>query len=132
VDRSGPGGNRRARSHVGPGRPAMSPAAGPAGRGGTATRAATAARAGARGDRPGAAGWVAYLVVLGCVAADLAWFWVGGARAARGGTLALAGAMFLAAPARPGPPGRWAGLARSRERPTPAGTPAAPGTPAPA
>src|SRR5262249_59411047 len=123
VDRSGPGGNRRARSHVGPGRPAMSPAAGPAGPGGTATRAATAARASARGDRPGAAGWVAYLVVLGCVAADLAWFWAGGARAARGGTLALAGAVFLAALARPGRPGRGGGPVPSRERPTPVLTP---------
>ena len=106
----------------------MSPAAGPAGPGGTATRAATAARAGARGDRPGAAGWVAYLVVLGCVAADLAWFWAGGARAARGGTLALAGAMFLAALARLVLPERWAGLLASRKRLTDVVTLAALGT----
>ena len=53
-----------------------------------------------REENPGAVGWLVYLVVLGCVAADLAWFWAGGTHAAKGGTLALAGVMFAAALAR--------------------------------
>jgi hypothetical protein len=61
-------------------------------------------------------GWLAYLVVLGLVAADLAWLWAGGARAARGSTLALAGAMLLAALARLALPESWAGLLASRKR----------------
>jgi hypothetical protein len=81
-----------------------------AGRGGTAAGAA------ARRDRPGAVGWLAYLVVLGIVAAGLAWLWAGGAHAAKGGTLALAGAMFVAALARLVLPERWAGLLASRKR----------------
>jgi hypothetical protein len=63
-------------------------------------------------------GWLAYLVVLGFVAADLIWLWAGGAHAAKGGTLALAGAMFVAALARLVLPESWAGLLASRKRVT--------------
>jgi len=64
------------------------------------------------------AGWLAYVVVLGCVAAALTWLWTGGERAARGGTLALAGAMFVAALARLALPESRAGLLASRKRGT--------------
>jgi Protein of unknown function (DUF3017) len=84
----------------------------------TAGPGATAAGASPPRDRPGAAGWLAYLVVLGFVAADLAWLWAGGAHAAKGGTLALAGAMFVAASARLVLPESRAGLLASRKRPT--------------
>ena len=90
--------------------------------------AATAAGAAARRDRPGAAGWLAYLVVLGLVAADLAWLWAGGAHAAKGGTLALAGAMFVAAFARLALPEGRVGLLASRKRVTDVVTMAALGT----
>jgi hypothetical protein len=89
---------------------------------------AAAARATARRDRPGAAGWLAYLVVLGLVAAALAWLWAGGTHAAKGGTLALAGAMFVAAFARLALPERRAGLLASRKRVTDVVTMAALGT----
>ena len=90
--------------------------------------AATAAAATARRDRPGAVGWLAYLVVLGRVAADLIWLWAGGAHAAKGGTLALAGAMFVAALARLVLPESRAGLLASRKRVTDVVTMAALGT----
>ena len=77
---------------------------------------ATAAEATARRDRPGAVGWLAYLVVLGLIAADLAWLWAGGAHVARGGTLALAGAMFVAAFARLVLPESRIGMLASRKR----------------
>ena len=93
-----------------------------------AGQAATAAGAAARRDRPGAVGWLAYLVVLGFIAADLAWLWAGGAHAARGGTLALAGAMFVAALARLVLPESRAGLLASRKRVTDVVTMAALGT----
>ena len=89
---------------------------------------ATAARAAARADRPGAVGWLAYLVVLGLIAADLAWLWAGGAHVARGGTLALAGAMFVAAIARLALPENRVGLLASRKRVTDVVTMAALGT----
>jgi hypothetical protein len=84
----------------------------------TAGPGATAAGAPPARDRPRAAGWLAYLVVLGFVAADLAWLWAGGAHAAKGGTLALAGAMFVAAAARLVLPESRAGLLASRKRRT--------------
>jgi Protein of unknown function (DUF3017) len=98
-----------------------------------AGRGATAAGAGATGaaarrDRPGAAEWLAYLVVLGIVAAALAWLWAGGGHAAKGGTLTLAGAMFVAAFARLALPESWAGLLASRKRVTDVVTMAALGT----
>jgi hypothetical protein len=86
------------------------------------------AAATARRDRPGAVGWLAYLAVLGFVAADLVWLWAGGAHAAKGGTLALAGAMFVAAFARLALPESWAGLLASRKRVTDVVTMAALGT----
>ena len=89
---------------------------------------ATAAAATARRGRPGAVGWLAYLVVLGFVAADLVWLWAGGANAAKGGTLALAGAMFVAAFARLVLPESSAGLLASRKRVTDVVTMAALGT----
>ena len=87
----------------------------PAGEAATAAGAAarpdrSAAGAAARPDRTGAGGWLAYLIVLGFVAADLVWLWAGGAHAAKGGTLALAGAMFVAALARLVLPESRAGL----------------------
>jgi len=82
----------------------------------------------ARRDRPGAVGWLAYLVVLGLVAADLVWLWAGGAHAAKGGTLALAGAMFVAAIARLALPENRVGLLASRKRVTDVVTMAALGT----
>jgi len=94
----------------------------PAGPGGTAAGAA------ARRDRPSAVGWLAYLVVLGIIAAGLAWLWAGGAHAVKGGTLALAGAMFVAALARLVLPESWAGLLASRKRITDVVTMAALGT----
>ena len=90
--------------------------------------AGAGAAAAARRDRPGAAGWPAYLVVLGFVAADLVWLWAGGAHAAKGGTLALAGAMFVAAFARLVLPENGAGLLASRKRVTDVVTMAALGT----
>lgn len=90
--------------------------------------AAAAAAATARRDRPGTVGWVAYLVVLGLVAADLIWLWAGGAHAAKGGTLALAGAMFVAAFARLALPESRVGLLASRKRVTDVVTMAALGT----
>src|SRR5262249_4998583 len=103
--------HRRARAHLGPGRPAGNRRAPRPG-------AAAATAATARRDRPGAVGWLAYAVVLGLVAADLVWLWAGGAHAATGGTLALAGAMFVAAFARLTLPESWAGLLASRKRVT--------------
>jgi Protein of unknown function (DUF3017) len=90
--------------------------------------AAAAAAATARRDRPGTVGWLAYLVVLGLVAADLIWLWAGGAHAAKGGTLALAGAMFVAAFARLALPESRVGLLASRKRVTDVVTMAALGT----
>lgn len=90
--------------------------------------AAAAAAATVRRDGPGAMGWVAYVVVLGLVAVDLVWLWAGGAHAAKGGTLALAGAMFVAAFARLALPESWTGLLASRKRVTDVVTMAALGT----
>ena len=104
----------------------------PAGQAATAGRGArpdrSAGGAAARRDRAGAGGWLAYLVVLGLVAADLVWLWAGGAHAAKGGTLALAGAMFVAALARLVLPESRAGLLVSRKRVTDVVTMAALGT----
>jgi DUF3017 family protein len=72
--------------------------------------------AGAGRGRAGAAGWLAYLAVLGGVAAVCAWLWAGGGHAAKGGTLALAGVMFAAALARLALPESRAGLLASRKR----------------
>ena len=60
--------------------------------------------------------WLPYLVVLGCVALGLTWMWVGGAHAARGGTLTLAGAIFVAALARLVLPESRIGMLASRNR----------------
>jgi len=90
--------------------------------------AGSGAGAAARRDRPGTVGWLAYLLVLGLVAADLAWLWAGGAHAAEGSTLALAGAMFVAALARLVLPESRAGLLASRKRVTDVVTMAALGT----
>jgi hypothetical protein len=97
-------------------RPPAGPAATAAGAAGRPDRpvAGTAVRR----DRTGTGGWLAYLVVLGFVAADLVWLWAGGAHAAKGGTLALAGAMFVAALARLVLPESRVGLLASRKRVT--------------
>jgi len=124
-------GGQAVQGHLGPGRPAVNRP--PAGRAATAAGAAarpdrSAAGAAARPDRTGAGGWLAYLIVLGFVAADLVWLWAGGAHAAKGGTLALAGAMFVAALARLVLPESRAGLLASRKRVTDVVTMAALGT----
>jgi hypothetical protein len=107
-------------------RPPAGPAATAAGAAGRPDRpvAGTAVRR----DRTSAGGWLAYLVVLGFVAADLVWLWAGGAHAAKGGTLALAGAMFVAALARLVLPESRVGLLASRKRVTDVITMAALGT----
>jgi hypothetical protein len=75
-----------------------------------------------RGTGPGAAslatrgGWLPYLLVVGCIAFGLSWMWAGGAHAARGGTLALAGATFVAALARLVLPESRIGMLASRKR----------------
>ena len=61
-------------------------------------------------------GWLPYLVAVGCALGGLAWMWVGGAHAAKGGTLALAGAMFIAALARLVLPESRIGMLASRKR----------------
>jgi hypothetical protein len=71
---------------------------------------------GARRGQAGRGGWLVYLGVLGIVAAGLIWLWRGGTHAARGGTLALAGALFVAALARLALPESRAGLLVSRKR----------------
>ena len=121
-------GGQAVQGHLGPGRPAVNRP--PAGQAATTAGAAArpAAGAAARRDRTGAGGWLAYLVVLGFVAADLVWLWAGGAHAAKGGTLALAGAMFVAALARLVLPESRAGLLASRKRVTDVVTMAALGT----
>jgi hypothetical protein len=63
-------------------------------------------------------GWLPYLFVLAGVAAVCAWLWAGGAHAAKGGTLALAGLMFAAALARLVLPESRVGLLASRKRRT--------------
>jgi hypothetical protein len=60
--------------------------------------------------------WLPYLFALGCALGGLAWMWVGGAHAAKGGTLALAGAMFIAALARLVLPESRIGMLASRKR----------------
>jgi hypothetical protein len=57
-------------------------------------------------------------MVLAGLAAVLGWLWAGGANAARGGTLALAGVMFAAALARLALPENRVGLLASRKRRT--------------
>jgi hypothetical protein len=59
---------------------------------------------------------LSYLVVLAGCAAGLGWLAQGGARAVRGGTLALAGALAVAAAARLVLPEDRAGLLASRKR----------------
>jgi len=85
------------------------PDAGP----GTAGRTGTAGAGQARTAR---GGWLPYLLALGCAVFGLAWMWVGGADAAKGGTLALAGAMFVAALARLVLPESRIGMLASRKR----------------
>ena len=81
-----------------------------------------------RPARTARGGWLPYLLVLGCAVFGLAWIWAGGAHAAKGGTLALAGAMFVAAFARLVLPESSAGLLASRKRVTDVVTMAALGT----
>jgi Protein of unknown function (DUF3017) len=84
---------------------------GRAGAGQAVTGGAGASRAStARG------GWLPYLLVLSCAVFGLAWIWAGGAHAAKGGTLALAGAMFVGALARLVLPESRIGMLASRKR----------------
>jgi Protein of unknown function (DUF3017) len=66
----------------------------------------------------GSRAWLPYLAILGCVAAVALWLWAGGTHAAKGGTLALAGAMAVAALVRLALPESRAGLLASRKRVT--------------
>jgi Protein of unknown function (DUF3017) len=82
-------------------------------------RAAPDAGPGAAGvtqARTARGGWLPYLLALGCAVFGLGWMWVGGAHAAKGGTLALAGAMFVAALARLVLPESRIGMLASRKR----------------
>jgi len=91
--------------------PAMPPVRSSGAPDGARARRAGAARGGAaRG------GWLPYLFALGCALGGLAWMWVGGAHAAKRGTLALAGAMFTAALARLVLPESRIGMLASRKR----------------
>jgi hypothetical protein len=68
---------------------------------------------------PARARWWAQLpygISLALVLAGLAWIWYGGSQRVRGGTLTLAGAMFVAAFARLVLPESRAGLLVSRRR----------------
>jgi len=69
-----------------------------------------------RPARTARGGWLPYLLVLGCAVFGLAWIWAGGAHAAKGGTLALAGAMFVGAFARLVLPESRIGMLASRKR----------------
>ena len=83
------------------------------------SRAAQDARPGAAGAsqaRTARGGWLPYLLVLSCAVFGLAWIWAGGAHAAKGGTLALAGAMFVGALARLVLPESRIGMLASRKR----------------
>ena len=91
---------------------------GPAARRGSQPAARRRSQPAARRGREGAGGWLAYLVILVGLAAVLVWLWAGGAHAAKGGTLALAGVMFAAAIARLALPESRAGLLASRKRRT--------------
>jgi hypothetical protein len=96
----------------------------PAGPGpsGTTGPAAPRPRRAGRGTGPATASlsargtWLPYLVVVGLIAFGLSWMWAGGAHAAKGGTLALAGATFVAAVARLVLPESRIGMLASRER----------------
>ncbi len=57
-----------------------------------------------------------YVIVLAGGAAGLIWIWQGGGHGVRGGTLAVAGAMFVAALARLVLPESRAGMLASRKR----------------
>ena len=91
-----------------------------AGKGGAAGAAepgaARPAAAGVSQARTARGGWLPYLLVLGCAVFGLAWIWAGGAHAAKGGTLALAGAMFVGALARLVLPESRIGMLASRKR----------------
>jgi Protein of unknown function (DUF3017) len=102
----------RAAQNAGPGAAGAGQAAtSEPGAGQAATGGAGASRAStARG------GWLPYLLVLSCAVFGLAWIWAGGAHAAKGGTLALAGAMFVGALARLVLPESRIGMLASRKR----------------
>jgi hypothetical protein len=72
--------------------------------------------AAARRSQAGTGGRLAYPLILAAVVAVLGWLWTGGAHAAKGSTLALAGVMFAAALARLALPEGRAGLLASRKR----------------
>ena len=104
---------RSGRPPAGPsGRPPTGPPAGPADPSAGPSRRGRARRAGKPG---GAAAQLPYLVVLGGVAAGLALIWQG-AHYVRPGTLAVAGALFVAAAARLTLPEPRVGMLASRRR----------------
>ena len=69
-------------------------------------------------SRPGRGSLVPYLIVLALAAGGLGWVLDRGTHGVRGGTLALASAMFVGALARLVLPDSWAGLLASRSRAT--------------
>jgi hypothetical protein len=85
-------------------------ATGPQGRGAQPGTRRRRRRRDARGAQ------IPYLVVLALTAAGLALIWQGGQQHVRGGTVTVAGAVFLAALARLVLPERRAGMLASRQR----------------
>jgi Protein of unknown function (DUF3017) len=70
----------------------------------------------AQRPKPPRAAQLPYLFVLAVTVGGLAWMWQGGIERVRGGTLALAGAMFAGALARLVLPEARAGMLASRRR----------------
>ena len=69
-----------------------------------------------RGNAAGRAPATVYVIVLAGCAAGLIWVWQGGSHGTKGGTLTVAGAMFVAALARLVLPESRAGMLASRKR----------------
>jgi Protein of unknown function (DUF3017) len=72
--------------------------------------------AAARGKRAVRGAQLPYLFVLACGASGIVLIWLGGGNAVKRGTLAVAGAMFVAALARLALPESRAGMLASRKR----------------
>ncbi len=72
--------------------------------------------AAARESRPSRVSWAVYLVVLALCLGGLAWTWQSGTGGLKRGTLAVAGATFVAALARLVLPESRAGMLASRKR----------------
>jgi hypothetical protein len=97
-----------------PAGPASAPA--PAPRRAARGRAAAGPVSRAQRPKPPRGAQLPYLFVLAVTVGGLAWMWQGGVERVRGGTLALAGAMFAGALARLVLPEARAGMLASRRR----------------